>query len=340
MKLSGAQAVRFFAKPEPGIAGLLIYGGDAMRVALRRQEVIAALVGPEGEAEMRLTRLAGAALKSDPAGVGDGLKAQGFFPGPRVVFVDMVTEAQAPPVLAALEDWEDGDASLIVTSGSLRATSKLRKAFEGHRRAFAVGLYDDPPGREEIEAALASAGLKNISGEARRDIETLARSLDPGDFRQTVEKLGLYMRGEDAPVSPEDVANCAPATIEAAVDDVLHAAAEGRAGDIGPLMQKLNGQGVGPVTLCIGAMRHFRTLHAACCDPGGPSSGMGRVRPPVFGPRRDRMVRQASRWGTPRLETALSVLTDTDLTLRSSSMAPQMAVVERALIRLSMLAGR
>jgi DNA polymerase-3 subunit delta len=37
---------------------------------------------------------------------------------------------------------------------------------------------------------------------------------------------------------------------------------------------------------------------------------------------------------------ALGVLTDTDLTLRSASKAPNMAVMERALIRLAMLAQR
>jgi len=40
------------------------------------------------------------------------------------------------------------------------------------------------------------------------------------------------------------------------------------------------------------------------------------------------------------LETALTLLTDTDLHLRSASQtAPAMAVMERALIRLAMLAG-
>ena len=46
MKLAGAEASRFLAKPDPTRAGLLIFGADAMRVALKRQEAIAALVGP------------------------------------------------------------------------------------------------------------------------------------------------------------------------------------------------------------------------------------------------------------------------------------------------------
>ena len=87
-------------------------------------------------------------------------------------------------------------------------------------------------------------------------------------------------------------------------------------------------------------MRHFRTLHAAAAAPGGPAEGIARMRPPVFGPRRDRMLRQAQGWGMRRLEAALSILTDTDLALRSSSRAPAMAVMERALIRLAMMSRR
>ena len=52
MKLTGRDAQAFFRKPDPSRAGVLLFGEDAMRVAHRRQEVIAALVGPEGEAHL------------------------------------------------------------------------------------------------------------------------------------------------------------------------------------------------------------------------------------------------------------------------------------------------
>ena len=67
MKLSPREAPGYFAKPDPASTGLLIYGADAMRVALRRQEVIRALIGEAGEEEMRLTRIAPADLRKDPA---------------------------------------------------------------------------------------------------------------------------------------------------------------------------------------------------------------------------------------------------------------------------------
>jgi DNA polymerase-3 subunit delta len=341
MKLTGRDAPGYFAKPEAHRTGLLIYGPDGMRVALKRQEVIAALIGPQGEEEMRLTRLPAADLRKDPAMLLDAIKAQGFFPGPRVAFVEDATDAMAPTIISAVEDWQEGDAQIIVTAGQLKPTSKLRKLFEGHPNAYAAAIYDDPPSREEIEATLAKSGLRDIGNDAMRDLTALARELDPGDFRQTMEKLGLYKLGDDTPLTPEDIAACAPSSTEAELDDILNIVAEARSGEIGPVMKRLRAQGVQPVSLCITATRHFRTLYTAASDPGGAAQGMGRVRPPVFGPRRDRMLRQAQNWGASKLEQALSLLTETDLQLRSAGQhAPEMALVERALIRLAMMAAR
>ncbi|HEY9038219.1 MAG TPA: DNA polymerase III subunit delta [Roseovarius sp.] len=341
MKLSPRDAPGYFARPEPARTGLLIYGADAMRIALRRAEVIAALVGPTGEEEMRVTRMPAGELRKDPARLNDAVKAASFFPGPRVAFVEDATEALAAPILAALEDWREGDAQIIVTGGQLKPTSKLRKAFEAHKNAYAAAIYDEPPSRAEIETTLAKSGLKNIGQDALRDLHDLARALDPGDFRQTMDKLSLYKLDDDTPLAPEDIAACAPASVEADLDDILHIVAESRSGEIGPMMKRLRAQGVQPVALCIAATRHFRTLYTAASDPGGVSQGIARMRPPVFGPRRDRMQRQAQAWGAANLETALSLLTETDLALRSAAQtAPQMPLVERALIRLAMTVRR
>jgi DNA polymerase-3 subunit delta len=340
VKLSGPAAARYCARPDPARAGLLLYGADAMRVALRRQEAIAALIGPEGEGEMRLARMAAGDLRRDPAVVSDALKAQGFFPGPRVVFVEEAGDAAAPALAAALADWRPGDATLVVTAGALAAKSALRKLFEDKGDCVAIGIYDDPPGREEIEAILARAGLSQVPAEAMEAVLALARELDPGDFRQTVEKLALYKHGDPAPLTPAEVAALAPATVEADLDDMVALAADRNAAAIPAMMQRLAGQGVNPVTLCLAAERHFRALHALVTDPGGPAGGIGRLRPPVFGPRRDRLLAQARGWTGSQVEQALTLLFEADLGLRSSPRVPAMAILERALVRLALLRAR
>ena len=340
MKLAGAAAGNYFRKPDPSHAAVLIFGADPMRVADRRQQVIAALVGPQGEEEMRLTRINAADLRKDPALLADAIKAQGFFPGHRVAFVEDATDTLAKVIETALSDWQNGDAQLVITAGQLTAKSALRKVIEGHRNAVAIGLYDDPPSIADIELAIQDAGIARPDRDVMETLVALANTLEPGDFRQTLEKVSLYKRGDTTPLTIEDIMASAPQSADADVDDVLDAVTDGQDEKLGPLLRNLAAQGVLPVALCISATRHFRRLHTVASDPGGPGSGIGRLRPPVFGPRRDKIVRQAGNWGRDRLEKALTALTDLDLQLRSAQNAPPAALMERTLIRLAMMARR
>ena len=331
MKLSPREATGYFAKPDPSKTGLLIYGSDAMRVALKRQQVLKALLGANAEEEMRLTRIPAAELRKDPALLMDALKAVGFFPGARAAFVEDANDNIAATLLDALKEWKEGDAQIIVTGGDLKKTSKVLKGFESHPNAYATAIYDNPPDRAEIERLLAAANL-TPNTDAMAMLTDLSRALDPGDFRQTLEKLSLYKINDSTDLNADDVTACAPTSTEAEVDDILHVVAEARSGDIGPVMNKLQAQGVNAVTLTIMAIRHFRTLYRIAANPGAP----------IYGVRdRDRAMRQAKSWGAAKLETALSVLTDTDLTLRSAGQhAPALALVERAFIRLAMLGAQ
>lgn len=209
MKLNTGQAAAYFAKPEPNAAGLLIYGADGMRIALKRQQVVAGLIGPQGEEEMRLTRIPAGDLRKEPALLLDAVKAIGFFPGPRVALVEDANETVGPVITDALADWATGDAQIVVTAGALKPTSKMRKAFEAHSSAYAVGIYDNPPTRDEIERDLTASGITDPPPEAMHLLTDLARQLEPGDFRQTLEKIGLYKLNDAEPLSADDITACA-----------------------------------------------------------------------------------------------------------------------------------
>ena len=179
---------------------------------------------------MRLTRIAGAELRRDPAALIDATKAMGFFAGAARGAGRGGDATPAPrAVRAALAGWAAGDARIVVTAGALGAGSALRKAFEAAPNAAAIGVYADPPGREEIEAALAAAGLARPDRETMAEVEALAQALDPGDFAQLLAKLALYKRGDAAPLSAEDLAACAPPAAEAEVEALVALAADGEA---------------------------------------------------------------------------------------------------------------
>ena len=334
MKLSGAAAARALAAPDPGRAGLLIYGADPVRVSEARRRVLPALLGPGAEEEMRLERIPAADLRRDPAALQTAMTSAGFFPGPRAVLVEDAADGLAPVLSDALDSHRPGDAQVIATAGMLPARSKLRKAFEAHPTAAAIPLYDDPPGRPEVEAALAAEGIAADPG-AVAALEEIARQGGPAVLRDCAAKLALYRHGEDGPASPEDVAAIAPAPPDSEIDAVLDAAAAGDAAALAPLLRRLPSRSGAAVALTIAATRHFRTMHAAA------TVGTAGMRPPLFGPRKARIERQARDWGAPRLEEALSILIDADLALRApGTRAPAMPLAERTLVRLAMLARR
>ncbi|MEO0830067.1 MAG: DNA polymerase III subunit delta [Pseudomonadota bacterium] len=338
MKLSTRDARAFFGRPDTSKAGVLIHGAEQTRVRLHAKDLLAALLGAGAEEEMRLTRLQAADLRKDPAALQDAMRAGGFFPGARAVWVEEASDGLTETCASALDAWAEGDATLVLTANALPARSKLRKLFEGGSKAVSAAIYDDPPDRAEIEALAAQAGLPDLSRDALEAFQALAIALDPSELRQTIEKAGLFKRGDDSPLTPEEITLMAPGTIDGGVDDLLNIAAEGRTGEIGPMMRRIEGQGVQPVFLCIQAGRHFRALLVAASDPGGPGSGIGKLRPPVFGPRRDRMLRQVQGWGAAKLEQALHLILETDLALRSGGQtAPAFALTERLMIRLSVL---
>lgn len=305
-----------------------------MRVALRRQEAVAAIAGPSGAADMRIARLAGGDVRRDPAALADALRERGFFPGRRVVIVEDATDASAEAIGAALSGWAEGDAQMVVTAGPLKKTSALRRLFESHPSAVAIGIYDDPPDRAEIDRILAAAGV-TADRDAMADLVALAAALDPGDFRQTVDKLALFMLAAPGPATAADVAAIAPATVEGEVGAVLAAAAEGRDADLPPALRSLGARSGDAVRLAQLANQHFRRLLAARSDPGGPEAGVGSLRPPVYGTDRDRLLRQVRIATADGLVFAVAALTDAELSLRSSSRAPESAVLERVLVQIA-----
>jgi DNA polymerase-3 subunit delta len=92
--------------------------------------------------------------------------------------------------------------------------------------------------------------------------------------------------------------------------------------------------------MLIATGRHFRQLLGLAVATDGVEAALGRLRPPVFGPRRRALAAQARRWGPIQLEAANRILFQADRTLRSPGVRPDRALVERCLIRLAMIGAR
>ena len=331
MKLTNRDVTSFFKSPPKGITGVLIYGNDLMRVSDKRQQFIKSLLGPNAEEEMRLTRISRENLKKAPEQAIDLCKAQGFFPGERALLLEEANETVADTIITAIDAWQDGDATIVVTAGSLKPSSNLRKFFEQKKNIFSVPIYDNPMNKFEVEKIIAESGLQNITQEILNQLVTIASELQPGDFKQSVNKLALYKLNDETPVTYRDVINCTPASNEAAIDEVLNVILAGNEFKVSQILGRLRSQGVLPVTLVIAATRHFKALFSIISNPSGLSVGAAALRPPIYGPQKETLINQAQKWGPVKIKNAIKILTATD------QQAPQMALVERHLIRIAML---
>ncbi len=338
MKLTNRDVTSFFKSPPKGVKGVLIYGNDLMRVSDKRQQFIKSLLGSNAEEEMRLTRISRENLKKAPEQAIDLCKSQGFFPGERALLIEEANETVTDTIMTAIDAWQDGDATIVVTAGSLKPSSSLRKFFEQKKNIFSLPIYDNPMTKFEVEKIIAESGLENVTQEILNLLVTIASELQPGDFRQSVNKLALYKLNDETPVTYRDVVNCTPASNEAAIDEVLNIILAGNEFQVSRILGRLRSQGVLPVTLVIAATRHFKALFSIISNPSGVNAGAAALRPPIYGPRKEMLTSQAQRWGPVKIKNAIKILTTTDLNLRSADQrAPQMALVERHLIRIAML---
>ncbi|MEM7524896.1 MAG: DNA polymerase III subunit delta [Pseudomonadota bacterium] len=340
MKLSARDAARFANAPDLSLAGVLIYGEDGLEVAERRKRVAAAVIGDGQEADMRLHRVTAAEARKGPAAIMDAMRARGFFGGRAVVVIDDAADGVSASVAAALAEAAPEDGFLIVCAGMLPARSKLRKVFEGARNAAAAPCYQDAIDRQAAQAMLQEAGVRAVADDAMNDIEAIARDADKAMFRDFAERLALYMLSAGQPASRDDVAATAPGAGDADLDAALDSVADGRASDIGPAMARLAAQGRGATTVAIAAQRYFRRMHTVLshAEGDGLEAAAGRLRPPVFGARRDGLIRRCRIWGLSSTEGALRLLTDVDNALRGGAEGPANATLERALLKLALTA--
>ena len=338
MKLSSRDVVSFFKSPPKGITGVLIYGNDSMRVSGKREQFIKSLLGSNADEEMRLARISRENLKKAPEQAIDLCKTQGFFPGERALLIEEANETISDIIIKAVEAWKDGDATIVVTAGSLKPSSSLRKFFEQKKNTYSLPIYDNPMTKFEVEKIIAESGLQNVTQEGFAHLVTVASELQPGDFRQSVNKLALYKLNDEKPVTIQDIINCTPKSNEADIDEVLNVILAGNEFKVSQILGRLSSQGTLPVTLIIAATRHFKALFSIISNPGGVNAGATALRPPVYGPRKEALTNQAQKWGPVKIKTVIKILTATDLQLRSSNQqAPKMVLVERLFIRIAML---
>ena len=336
MKIPAARVRAFADRPDPRIAGILIFGDDALEVDALRLRLCAALLKASGEGS-ELTRMDAGEARRDPALLTDSLRAGGLFGGRPVVLVDGAADGSTEAFKIATQGLEAQTGALVVTAGRLNARSKLRKLFEDSDNLAALAVYPRAMDAEGVAALLAEAGNPSIAPEGVDALVAYAAIAEPTEVRSAISTLGLYALNTPQPVSAPEVQALLPAVAEGDSDAVAEATVARRPDAALAAYARVAGKGGGPGGVAMALGRAFRQLHGLAAAPDGPEAALGRMRPPIFGPRRDALARAARQWRGPALENALQQILDAELSLRSSDGVPEKALVERLVVRLCTL---
>lgn len=335
MKVPAARARGFAARPDPRAAGILIYGPETAEIDALRKTLTDAL-SADGEAP-DITRMEAAEVRRDPAALSDALRASALFGGRPLVVLENAGDGLAGAIGAAMEGLAPGEAHLVVTAGGLAAKSKLRKLFEGGDTLAALPVYARALDRAALQEMLQAEGAR-LGEDAMARLEAFAEMAEAAELRGLVRTLGLLSL-DGKPVDAATLEGLLPETVEGEVDAVVSATLSRSAEQALGALSRMGAAG-GPASAVSALGRQFRQLHALTAAPDGPEQAVGRLRPPVFGPRRDLLLRAARAWPEAAAERALSMIADTELAVRATGGPPDRATAERLIVRLCMLRGR
>ena len=299
---------------------------DRMRAALRAPSDkvrLHLLYGPDDSGAADLARqldravgdgaeridLDGATLRANPGRLADEAASLSLFGGARFLRVVGMGEESLEAVALLLAAVRAGN-PVVALAPSLKASGKLVKLAAASPLALVCACYP-PEGADADRMATGIAqehGLRLAGGLAHRLIA--AAGNDRAVLEREIEKLALYL--DAAPERPQDLDDAAVDAVGADLGDsgiarAVDAAIDGRTGDAGAELARLEAAGISAIPLLRQFVRRLIALAEmrAEIDAGAAVDAVVE-RHRVFFRERPATMRALRRWTAPRLADALA----------------------------------
>ncbi len=340
MKLKANEVARALKSPDPKIQIFLIYGEDTGLIRERAEQVSKAII-PDLDDPFAVTRLTDEDVKSDPASLSDALAALSMTGGDRLVRLRLSGDnATAADVIKVVDSGDMVvEARLVIETGSLRPTSKLRKAAEAAKIAIAAPCYAD--GARDV-LALAETAFAEENLTLTPDARAMLAPYLEGDralARAEIDKLILYKglahqrEGEPTQIDAQDIAAVSAVGSEAALDAILEPAMGGQPAKADLAYSRALSAGANPVGVLRMLQRRIDQLDVFHTS-GGDAGAMARTGVPRFGPAAEAFKKSARLWTGRRLGQARRLAFEAERDVKRSG-APAEAIVGHLLQRLS-----
>lgn len=267
--LTSQQAEKFLRDPPSGIFVFLFHGSDAGLVSERVRRCIRSLV-PDPDDPFCLARLSADDIASDPQRLIDEARTVALFSTFRCVSVDIGQNGQAPGLDALLRDPPPG-ARIVMSAGSLRRDSALRKLCEQDRGAAAIECQPDGPEDTArlIDQELGQAGF-TIAPPARSLLASLL-GVDRLLARSELEKLVTYAHG-CSEIGVNDISEITAGSSLLGQELAIRAAFDGQMESLASHWAHAVSTGVDAQGVLAGALRYALGIHMRKTRGADPSS--------------------------------------------------------------------
>lgn len=335
MKIDWKTVSGFLAKPDDGIAALLLYGPDAGLARERSQAVITKLLGPSPD-PLSILELYESQLTDDPALLIDELSAISLLADKRVILIRQAGD-KLTKVMELAAEYLRPDVYVIVLADDLASKSSLRAWFEKQKNTAALACYQDEARdvSQVIREAFTQAG-KQVSSDV---VQYLASQMGNDRYvtRQELGKIITYM-GEDASLSLEDAMALTDYNRDTGTDDVVTHLADRHISALDTALQRLVADGMQPVQYLRSASRYFQRLYTIRIQAENSSieAVIEGLRPPVFYKQKPHLIRHAKSWSTESLIRALHLISAAELACKTTDI-PATAASSRKLMQVTQL---
>lgn len=260
-------------------------------------------------------------LKRDPGRLADEAASMSLFGDARLIRANGIGEESLEALTLLLAAERAGN-PVIASAPAIKSASKLLKLVIDSPRAVAVACYAPTAADAERIAAtmLADGGIRPAPGLARRIAD--AAGTDRAVMAREIDKLALYL--DAAPERPRDATLADLDAIgadlgEAELAGAVGALIEGRPGDLGAALARLDEGGASPVPWLRALQRRLIALGdmRSAVDRGEPVEAVMK-RHRIFWRDEGKTGGDLRRWPAARIAGALTRVRAAELAAMSS----------------------
>ncbi len=349
MKITGARAQRFLAKPPDDIIGVLLFGPDRGLVRERAQALAKLFISDPDDA-FAVTQLTADDLTGDVAKLGDEISALSLLGDARLVRLRLDHERAGAAISKIIKGFdtrpETAEAKLIIEAGNMTPRSAIRKACEAAGHFAAVGCYSDSAA-DVADMVRSTLAQKSISID--RDALALWVPLLEGDrglIRGEIEKMALYKgygsSDEAAVVDMADIKTLAAGGQAGSIDDIINDTLSGRVDSADAVFRRAVAGKVNTAIVLLSLQRRIaQLLEVQAKVNGGESTQMAMraLRPPIFGMAQNAFSGQVQNWPNTALKRALAQTLEAEKSVKTAG-SPADAIVGRLLLALASYAAK